>query len=151
MSDPIFEYFIEIEQPIFTHYNFLPAYIDSYIIAFFINQEPSVQLQVRQETIINNTVHLSTFPINILYDSAAWHEIQTCIQTASQYSHLNFITQHPATAQAVEPTPNEDEMTETNIPDNPESPDIEIISDYSSSTSPIPPEVYNTPSPTVSN
>ena len=105
-GEPIFEYFKEIKQPIFTHYNFLPAYIDSYRIVFFLNQEPSVPLQVRQETVINNTVHLSTFPINILYDSAACHEIQSCIQTASQYSHLNFITQCPATAQAVEPTTN---------------------------------------------
>ena len=151
MSEPIFEYFLEIEQPLFTHYNFLPAYIDSYRIAFFLDQEPSVQLQIRQETIINDIVHHSTFPINILYNSAAWNEIQTCIQNHSQYSHLNFITQYPATAEAADPTPNDDEMTGDNIPDNPESPDIEIISDYSSSTSPVPPQVYHTPSPTVSN
>ena len=98
MAEPIYEFFIEIQKPIFTSLNHYNATIDSYRISFFLHQEPLIQLNIRQEFILNETVTVHTYPVIIDYTSPVWSEIQNCINNNNQNANIDFIFHHPLAA-----------------------------------------------------
>ena len=143
MAEPINEFFIEIQNPIFTSLNHYNATIDSYRISFFLHQEPLIQLNMRQEFILNETVTVHTYPVIIDYTSPVWSEIQNCINNNNQNANIDFIFHHPLVISSL---PQHSQHPEP-IPDTPESPDYEIISDEPLTPSPIASSPFSQPPP----
>ena len=143
MSEPIYEFFIEIQNPIFTSLNYYNATIDSYRNSIFLHQEPPIQLNIRQEFIINETVTLHTYPVTIDYTSPVWSEIQNCINNNNQNANNEFIVHHQLVISSLPQHPQHPDP----IPDTPESPDYDIISDapLTPSQSQVPPSANPLP------
>ena len=96
MAEPIYEFLIEIQNAIFPSLNHYKATIDRYRISLFVHQEPLVQLNIRQEFIINETVTVNTYPVYTTdYTSPVWSEIQNCIDNDNQNAIIDFIFHHP--------------------------------------------------------
>ena len=143
MSEPIYEFFIEIQNPIFTSLNHYNATIDSYRISIFLHQESIIQLNIRQEFIINETVTVHTYPVTIDFTSPVWSEIQNCINNNNQNANNDFIFHHPLVISSLPQHPQHPDP----IPDTPESPDYDIISDAPLTPSPIASSPFSQPPP----
>ena len=117
MAEPIYEFLI-IQNPIFTSFNHYNASIDSYGIPFFLHQESLIELNIRQEFIVSETVTVHTYSITIDYTSPVWSEIQKRIHHNIQNCNIDFIFHHPLIISSFSQHPQHPGP----IPDTPESP-----------------------------